>query len=608
MFYYLYSLSNDRHQNTDNRSGALAKSTTKSTITSPAKAVCQPVKDSRYADDEIQGRTTIDVEQETIQQTESASSAKSTARKRKSYVPNSKQQQENKHTMESKIEPKSVGSSPSPLSAKSQSGCTKIGSPFENRPTIEEGSEPSKLSPPKREANERLKSPETKSTVQSLEQEINERKAECQTANATSNNKSKLSDALDKLVYKQKEKEQQQQQKQSQKIDKQSKRLPQHLEANKSPVDMDIEPKESNERDKNNPVPNESQIQNVVNEIDKLADASNQSDVSGERDQLRFGTDKYEQEQFVNNMPKPPTPKSSRIFSPPPTSLTIDKREASIFDFADNFPIPNDSSVSLLSFNSDNLFKEDSAKETMDLVANLRQNIKKGGKGDDSSKIKSESVNQTQTIESETSPDSTTDINIKSNTSENTTVSQSIDTTSKAGVSQQPTLVIDLDQEENSGDESKLPQLNEQINKKPSNNDSNWAQNAHLLDKNRGNILNVGNLTSSLQLQTEVEQIASKLSNEMPTPTDFVICNELNESQNINAFNMQPYVCNSFNGNKEAFERQAQTQLQVSDLLFFFSISFSIHLFQLQIKTIFVFLHPIQMKCSPIKNSQRNLM
>lgn len=565
----------------------MAKSATKS-ITSPAKSVSNSDKDTRRANDENQGRNAINLESdkpvEPIQ--EPATSTKSTTRKRKSGAPNNKQQQqqqENRISMESKTEPKSdVSSAPSLFTKNEPVECTKDKSPFENRPTAEESSEPSKLSPSKREANERLKPIEAKSSVQSLEQEIKERKAECQATNVTNTgNKSKLSDALDKLVYKQKEKqEQQQQQKQLQKTEKQFKRTPQRMEANKSPIDMEIEPKESNERDeiidvvKDNrskcPAQNDLQNQNVVNEVGRLAtDSSNPSDSTGDIDQLRFGTDKYEQEQFVNNMPKPPTPKSSLIFSPPPTSLTIDKREASIFDF-DNFPMPNDSSVSLLSFNSDNLFKEDSAKETMDLVANLRQNIKKGGKNEECSKAKSESLNQPQIIETEISPDSTTtDINLKSNTNESKS-SQSIDSKSMAGIPQ-PTLVIDLDQE-NSGDESKLPQLDAQMNIKTSSKDSsNWSQNTQK-DKDRGNPANVANLTSPLQLQTEVEQIASKLSNVIPTPSDFVICNDLNEGQNINAFNIQPYVCSAFNGNKETFDTQIETQV-VSDLLFFTILS-----------------------------------
>lgn len=571
----------------------MAKGTAKST-SSPTKSVSHSDKDTRRANDEIKSRNTNNFESEkSIKSPESATSAKSTTRKRKSSVPNTKQQQENRIGMESKTEPKSEVSSPQSTPAtqslftKTESvRCTKTKSPHENRPSTQKSSEPSKLSPSKREANERLKSND-RSSVQSLEQEINERKAESQTTNMASGNKSKLSDALDKLVYKQKEKEQQQQQKQLQKTDKQSKRLLQSIEARKSPIDMEIEPKESNERDeiidivKENrtecPAQNDSKIPDVVNDIGKLGEAAlSQSELSEEINQLQFGTDKYEQEQFVNNMPKPPTPKSSMIFSPPPTSLTIDKREASIFDFADNFTIPNDSAVSLLSFNPDNLFKEDSAKETMDLVANLRQNIKKGGKNDECHKPKSEPMSQTQNVETETSPDSTTtDIHLKGNVNNTTTatttsiestkISQSIESNAKVPLSQ-PTLVIDLDQE-NSGDESKVTKSNTQMKMKPSTNkDNNWTPNSMLMNKNRGNPMNVATITSPLQLQTEIEQIASKLSNVIPTPTDFVMCNELNDGQNINAFNnMQPYVCDAFNGNKEAFERQSQAPV-VSDL------------------------------------------
>lgn len=507
-----------------------------------------------------------------------------------------KAQQEAKVSVEAKVEPKSsVISSPSSLSSKSQSiGSTKNKSSIENRPSAaaaaaaaaaatvaaaEESSEPSKLSPTKREANERLRSPDIKSTppqpplslpVQSLEQEINDRKAEYQsttTPTSTGANKSgKLSDALDKLVCKQKVKEQQQQQKQAQKAGKQSKRLSSHsFEENKSPIDMDIEPKESTERDEIIDIVkeqrgkyssrNEVQIQSLTNDTaSKLTDALNQSDqmIDDDSDHSRSNTNKYEQEQFVNNMPKPPTPKSSMIFSPPPTSLTIDKREASIFDFTDNFPIP-------LSFNADNLFKEDSAKETMDLVANLRQNIKKGGKGDDCSRTKPEQI--------ETSPDSTTTIDTSVKTSAvDTKPSKSLDSKTKA-VLPPPTLVIDLDQE-NSGDESKppqeeTPQTNVNTAKSGHKDQSNWMSNTLPMDKERGNLMNMMTTAPAppMQLQTEVEQIASKMSNVIPTPADMLAENELNEAQNLNAFHMQPYACNAFNGNKEAFDRSIQIQV-----------------------------------------------
>lgn len=545
----------------------MAKSTTKS-ITSPAKSTAKIDTNTRRTIDEKQSKNAIiSTAEKSTKSSESTTSAipgtKSTTRKRKSSSLEDKLQHENKVGTESKSEPKSIISSSSPppsssLSAKGQSiGNSKNKSTYENRPTItEKSSEPSKFSPTKRETNERLKSPEIKQTVQSLEEEINERKAEYQSTNTTSGSKSKLSDALDKLFCKQKEKEQQQKQTQLYKHDKRSS---QNSEANKSPVDMEIEPKESK-------APKSDTInQRVVNPDTCRVPDDNldiQADQTNECNQHRPSiTNKYEQEQFVNNMPKPPTPKSSLIFSPPPTSLSIDKREASIFDFSDNFSIPNDSSVSLLSFNSDNLFKEDSAKETMDLVANLRQNIKKGGKGDECGKAKSESINQAlPSIEPAAAPDSTTlDRSIKSSSSGNK--STSLDVKSKTAMVQ-PTLVIDLDQE-NSSDERRLIQAdvssNTESSKAISTMDGNETQTPQQTEKVRENMtVTMISSTPPIQLQTEVEQIASKMSNVIPTPADMLMGGEMNENPNMNSFHMQSYACNTLNGNKDAFDRPIQ--------------------------------------------------
>lgn len=479
--------------------------------------------------------------------------------------------------------------------------------------------------------------------MQSLEQEINERKADTSSSTAaavaaagnsnTSSsaiggpaNKSKLSDALDKLFCKQKEKEQQQQQKQTQKASKQSKRLSSHSieERIKSPVDMDIEPKELNEREDMATTEARTKYSNRGDDVQKQSLAGNDTcnlaaaaaaavaaidptsvDVD---DQLRPSTNKYEQEQFVNNMPKPPTPKSSMIFSPPPTSLTIDKRE-SIFDFAENFSITNDASVSLLSFNSESIFKEDSAKETMDLVANLRQNIKKGGKADECARTtssssaastKAEPANQTPTaIDTNASPDSTTiDANVKSSNADKAMSLKSMDAKSKAAAIaalQQPTLVIDLDQE-NSSDESKPPTAADEPVPIPSSTapksmhkDTNWIQTAHAMDKERGgaNLMNMLQQQQQhhqhqqqhaqvqpthMQHQTEVEQIASKMPGHIQTPADMLAENELNEAQNMNAFHVQPYANNAFNGNKEAFDRTLQMQVTYTR---FYSLSYS---------------------------------
>lgn len=517
----------------------------------------------------------------TTKSPESTSHTKSTTRKRKSSLLDDKSQHEAKVSVETKVESKpSVISSPSSQSSKSQSiGSTKNKSSIENRPTItEESCEPSKLSPKKRETNERLKSPDAKlqlpvhQSQSQLEQEMNERKAEYQSTTPTSAgaSKSKLNDALDKLFCKQKEK--QQQQKQLQKAGKQSKRSSSHsVEENKSPIDMDIEPKESTDRDEIIDVVKENrnkytgrndvQSQSVTSDTDttvKLNDTLNKTEPTTDDN-----INKYEQEQFVNNMPKPPTPKSSMIFSPPPTSLTIDKREASIFDFADNFPIPNDSSVSLLSFNSENLFKEDSAKETMDLVANLRQNIKKGGKGEENSRTKTEpSANQAPvTAESETTPDSTTIETSNKCAIDNNKSAKPLDSRTKA-IMPQPTLVIDLDQE-NSGDESKPPKSDVPVTvntPKSGHKDSNWMSNTIPIEKERANLMNMMQPSAPIQLQTEVEQIASKMSNVIPTPVDMLA---ETEAQNLNTFHIQQYPCNAYNGNKEAFDRQP-IQIQVS--------------------------------------------
>lgn len=404
-----------------------------------------------------------------------------------------------------------------------------------------------------------------------------------------------------------------------QKESKKSKRLSSHSieERIKSPVDMDIEPKELNERVD---VPtNEARTKyaNRGNDVQKQSLAGNETcnltaaaaAVAGavdpsavDVDDLRPSTNKYEQEQFVNNMPKPPTPKSSLIFSPPPTSLTIDKRE-SIFDFAENFSITNDASVSLLSFNSESIFKEDSAKETMDLVANLRQNIKKGGKADECARTtstsaaataatKAEPVNQAPAaIDTNASPDSTTiDANVKSSNAggEHKPMSlKSMDAKSKAAAIaalQQPTLVIDLDQE-NSSDESKPPTAADEPVPIPSSTapksmhkDANWMQTAHAMDKERGaNLMNMmqhqhqhqqqqhppmQQQPTQMQHQTEVEQIASKMPGHIQTPADMLAENELNEAaQNMNAFHVPPYANNAFNGNKEAFDRTLQMQV-----------------------------------------------
>lgn len=566
----------------------MAKSAAKSAASSPNKSVAGKVDtSSRHHVDEKPSKnasTSVSADKSLKSLESTTSNAKSTTRKRKSSLLDiDKSQLEAKVSVEAKVEPKpSVISSPSSQSSKSQSiGSTKNKSSIENRPTVaEESSEPCKFSPSKREANERLRSPDAKLQLpvqvpqqSQLEQEMSERKAEhhqATTPTTGGSSKSKLSDALDKLFCKRQEKEQQQQQKQLQKAGKQS-RLSHTMEEHKSPIDMDIEPKEPTECDEIIDVVKENRskyagrndgqnqsLANVNETTIKLDETLDETD-----EQLRpSSTNKYEQEQFVNNMPKPPTPKSSMIFSPPPTSLTIDKREASIFDFADNFPIPNDSSVSLLSFNSENLFKEDSAKETMDLVANLRQNIKKGGKGDDCSRTKAEPLaNQVPVAENEISPDSTTiDTSNKSGAIDNNKSAKSLDTKAKAPLQQQPTLVIDLDQE-NSGDESKPLPSEVLVNAtKSGHKDSNWMPNTLPMEKDRANLMNVMQPAAPMQLQTEVEQIASKMSNVIPTPADMLA---ETDNQNLNAFHMQPYPCNAYNGNKEAsFDRQS-IQLQV---------------------------------------------
>lgn len=590
----------------------MAKGVTKS-IPSPAKSTPKVDTTTRNFTDEKRNATNAPPEK-SIKSPESATSAKSSTRKRKSSLLEDKSRPENKVNAESKTEPKSIISS-SPLqeslpelqpslSTKSQSsGSSKNKSSVENRPKIEKSSEPGELSPAKWEENERLISCHTKTPVQSLEQEINERKAEYYSTNTNnsnnnSNKSTKLSDCLDKLFCKQKEKEQQQQQvqrneklqqqkedeeeeqqrqehqqelqqkhKQYQSAGKQKKRV--SYNSNKSPIDMEIEPKESmdhneileivNENESTYLVQNNTQNQNEENPLTQQ-DQSNEYD---QQQQQPGTTNKYEQEQFVNNMPKPPTPKSSLIFSPPPTSLSIDKREASIFDFADNFSIPNDSSVSLLSFNSDNLFKEDSAKETMDLVANLRQNIKKGGKGDECGKPMN-AINQAQAIESESTVTTTT-------TSNNTSA---IDVKAKVVV-MQPTLVIDLDQE-NSSDERKFSQLNELTTTTPVANmeqsksiaiDCNQIQRstAQSMEHCQNESITTSTIEiSSIPLQTEVEQIASKMPNVIPTPADMLIGSELNESQNINAFHMEQYTeCHSVNGNKDTFDRPLKIHVSI---------------------------------------------
>lgn len=357
--------------------------------------------------------------------------------------------------------------------------------------------------------------------MQSLEQEINERKAEHQSsAQSTTippNKQSKLSNALDKLLCKRDKEQQAQQQKQIISDDVPLKNVANNLstEDKMEAVDMETEP-----------------------EI-----------VSDERHHDSNSTNKFELE-FVNNMPKPPSPKSSLIFSPPPSSLSIDKRDASIFDFADNFSIPNDSSVSLLTFNPDNIFKEDSAKETMDLVANLRQNIKKGGKHDDNNKTKTEpTVNQSQVIEIDTSPDSTT---------MDTNANRKVEEDNKRGIKpaiQSATLVIDLEQE-NSGDESKSSRSPHVQQPKPQQiNENNWMPNATMN-------ATTNNMVQPMQLQTEVEKMASKMqsSNEIiPTPADILMANEMNEQQNANTFhNQPPYVNNSYNGGMSPSRPQQQ--------------------------------------------------
>lgn len=404
----------------------------------------------------------------------------------------------------------------------------------------------------------------------SLEQEIKERKAEYQSTNTSSGNKSKLSDALDKLFCKQKEKELQQQQRHQQKLGKQSKRLSHCLEVDKSPVDMEIEQKLSGVQDIETidivkesmnqcPIQSDSQNKNVDDILQQ--DQVNESEQDDQ--QRQPCTNKYEQEQFVNNMPKPPTPKSSLIFSPPPASLTIDKREASIFDFADNFTIPNDSSVSLLSFNSDNLFKEDSAKETMDLVANLRQNIKKGGKGDECCKMK-----PSQSTEPEILPDNS----INTNDSINPIVAN-IDIKAKSMV--QPTIVIDLDQE-NSGDERKLPSktlsATNTETSEPSSTDSNLIpqSSAQVIEMNQNENMTSTNITlSPLQLQTEVEQIASKMPTVIPPHADILIESEINDKQSINAFQVPSYTqSNTINGNKDTFDHPLQMHVRIKIINF----------------------------------------
>lgn len=363
--------------------------------------------------------------------------------------------------------------------------------------------------------------------MQSLEQEINERKAEhqssAQATTITPNKQSKLSNALDKLLCKRDKEQQAQQQRQIISDDVPTKSVANLSAEDKlEAVDMETEPE-------------------IVND---------------ERHSDSNSTNKFELE-FVNNMPKPPSPKSSLIFSPPPSSLSIDKRDASIFDFADNFSIPNDSSVSLLTFNPDNIFKEDSAKETMDLVANLRQNIKKGGKHDDNNKTKTEpTANQSQVIEIDTSPDSTT---------MDTNSNQKVEEDNKRAIInpaiQSATLVIDLEQE-NSGDESKSSNSSHvQQPKPPQINENNWMPNAMMNT-------NTNNMVQPMQLQTEVEKMASKMqsSNEIiPTPADILMANEMNEQQNANTFHIQPpYVNNSYNGGMSP-SRQQQQQPSILD-------------------------------------------
>lgn len=267
-----------------------------------------------------------------------------------------------------------------------------------------------------------------------------DRKAEQKTTNANSTKASKLSGTLDKL-FGRREKETNTQREQEQEQEHELHRDSKEVDL-LSDIDMDIEPKDNIEQ----PIPLSSDAANISDLIDSNCDAKldtnddhpNRTELNKSTDDLlavseelfSFDSHKSEcddksipnsQEQFVNSMPKPPTPKSTSIFSPPPTGMSLDKRDSnSIFDFNENdfvanydsFSLPTDASNSLLTFPSDHLFKsqtdfkEDSTKETMDLVANLRQNIKKGGKGDD--KHKFDLSNQTHVIEIDTSPDSTT--------------------------------------------------------------------------------------------------------------------------------------------------------------------------------------------------------
>lgn len=553
----------DRRQSADNRSGNLAKGA--KSIQSPTSKSAGKNVDSqskRGADDKKGKNAASNASPVKIKSPEPAS-AKSTARKRKSSLLDDKhrqQQQEETSSSESRNETESKSATASsPLSSKVQSiSAAKIKSPAGNRSAIEESGEPSKLSPKKRETNERLKSPESQRTVHSLEQEISERKAEHQSTNQSK--LSRLSNTLDKLLGK-REKEQQQKEQtcrenHSRSQDDISVPINRLDEDNKCPVDMEIEPKE--------PVESINEIIDVAEDKSSKYSTSSKTDsksdskhkqiddkIAGTRpcdevlaannEMYAFENSSHEvndksilsQEQFVNNMPKPPSPKSSLIFSPPPTSLAIDKRDASIFDFGDNFPMPNDSSVSLLAFNAENLFKEDSAKETMDLVANLRQKIKKGsGKADDA-KSNLDSINQAPVIEIDTSPDSTT--MDKADVGEDSKLPAKSMETNKQANMQQATLVIDLDQE-NSSDESKpsetiAPANTQQM--KPSVPD-NW-----LSTQNQGNLMNANNLQSQMPLQTEIEQIASKMqaSNEViPTPTDILMANELNDQPKSNKF------------------------------------------------------------------------
>lgn len=564
------SIPNDRRQSADVRSGAVAKGATVKSTNASSKN--NSSSKSKLHEDKKE-KTSI---KHNAEKPPAPIPARTTAgRKRKSNTLDDKPNETK--VREPKDDTKSVASSgndesPSRHQAR---GVTKTKSPGEaSGPAADEEScKPSKLPVAQRETNARLESHsvESPSKVQSLEQEINDRKAESQVPTANNASKSKLSDALDKLFYKQKEKEEQQK-----KDTVHTKRTPHNVESNRNSVDMEIEPKESSDvviaKEKHSSqIHVDSQNQSVANEALIKSDPVDDSD-----DQL-LNINKYEQEQFVNNMPKPPTPKSSIIFSAPSTSLTNDKREASIFDFADSLiAIPTDSAaVSLLSFNSDNLFKEDSAKETMDLVANLRQNIKKGGKAEDckAKQPTTESTNQAQ--DKETEIPSTDSLMIADNIKTNATdmlLPSGHPTSDKAKcLMSKPTLIIDLDQE-NSGDGCKSSQpitmkiVKPTTAKHAAQNDKNWIQ-QNALCANDATIMGMPQIPSTPQLQTEVEQIASKMSSDIPINVDMLAANDLNEAQNIKPFShVQPYACKAFNGNKESYDRSLVIHVRIIHL------------------------------------------